>query len=219
MLHDLTHPIRPGMTGYPGDPPVRVTPWPEAAPWQVSALCLGSHTGTHIDAPRHVDPTGRTLSDFPPDRFVGRAILVDALGADENTPLSSDLLAPRRGETSPETMILIRTGWDRFWLDDRYLRHPFLSAALSSTLAALGVGLVGIDALSVDSSVAGGSAAHQALLGAGVLIVENLRGLTGLNAAATYELIVAPLALDQGDGAPVRALARQAIESKVKNGY
>ncbi len=219
MLHDLTHPIHPGMTGYPGDPPVRIDPWPDALPWHVSAVRLGSHTGTHMDAPRHLDPSGRTLSEFPADRFIGRAIILDAPGTGEDTPLPANLLTPRQGELAPGSMVLIRTGWDRFWQADRYLRHPYLSPELAAALAALDLGLVGIDTLSVDSSVAGGSAAHRALLGAGVLIVENLRGLTRLDGAATYELIVAPLALDQSDGAPVRALAHETDESKADLAY
>lgn len=214
MLYDLTHPIHPSMTTYPGDPPVRVELWFDAAPWQVRAVCLGSHTGTHIDAPRHVDSSGRTLSDVPPDRFVGRGVVVDAHGAGENTPLAADMLATQRSDIRPGDMVLIRTGWDRHWRAEHYLRHPFLSADLAEELKALHVGLVGIDALSVDSTVDGGASVHRALLGAEILIVENLRGLDRLDSAATYELIVAPLALDQSDGAPVRALARLIDESK-----
>ena len=208
MFYDLTHPIHHGMTTYPGDPAVRVELWPNAAPWQVRAVCLGSHTGTHIDAPRHVNPSGRTLSAYLPDRFVGRGIVIDAQGAGENTPLAADILAARRREIESGDMVLIRTGWDRYWGTERYLRHPFLSAELAADLQALNVGLVSIDALSVDSTVDGGAVAHRTLLGADILIVENLRALGSLDTAARYELIVAPLALAQSDGAPVRALAR-----------
>jgi kynurenine formamidase len=215
MWHDLTHPIRPGMTTYPGDPPVRVEPWPDALPWQVSAVCLGSHTGTHIDAPRHVDPTGRTLSEIPPDRFIGRGFILDVPNPDENEPIAAAVLKDWQPGRPPGSFVLIRTGWDRYWLDDRYLRHPYLSAGLAAALAALDVALVGIDALSVDSSVAGDGAAHRTLLGNGVLIVENLRGLWRLDATAEYACVFAPLALAAGDGAPVRALARRAVESNV----
>ncbi len=219
MLHDLTHPIHPGMTTYPGDPAVRVELWPDAAPWQVRAVCLGSHTGTHIDAPRHVDSSGRTLSDYPSDRFVGRGIVVDADGAGENSPLAADILAGRRGEIRQGDMVLIRTGWDRHWSTERYLRHPFLSAELAAALKALHVGLLGIDALSVDSTVDIGAIAHRTLLGADILIVENLRSLGSLESAATHEFIFAPLALDQSDGAPVRAFARSSDESKALSRY
>ncbi len=213
-LYDLTHPIRGGMTAYPGDPPVRIEPWPDAAPWQVSAVCLGSHTGTHIDAPRHIGPTGRPLSDFPIDSFAGPGIILDAAGARESQPLVPDLLSQRPGAMAPGTIVLIRTGWDRYWTDDQYFRHPFIGAGLAESLARHGVKLVGIDTLSIDSSIDGGSAAHRALLGANILVVENLCRLTRLSPSATYEFLFAPLALDQSDGAPVRALARETDESK-----
>jgi arylformamidase len=207
VIHDLTHPIHTGMPTYPGDPPVRIDRWPEAAPWQVSAVCLGSHSGTHVDAPRHVDPAGPTLDQFAPDRFVGRGLLLDATGAGENESLTPALLTTRRHEIRPGSFVVIRTGWDQYWENDRYFRHPYLGRELAASLARLGVGLVGIDALSIDSSVDGGSTAHEILLGANLLVVENLRNLSALQPDREHDFIFAPLALGECDGAPVRALA------------
>ncbi len=73
--------------------------------------------------------------------------------------------------------VLLHTGWDRHWGTPRALRHPFLSVAAAAGLVELGAGLVGTDALNVDATEGGTTHAHAALLGADVLIVENLTGL------------------------------------------
>lgn len=52
VWYDVTRLIHPGMPVYPGDPPVKATPvseYPAVTRWS-----LGSHTGTHVDAPRHL---------------------------------------------------------------------------------------------------------------------------------------------------------------------
>jgi kynurenine formamidase len=216
VIHDLTHPIRTGLPGYPGDPPVRIDPWPDAAPWQVSAIRLGSHSGTHIDAPRHVDPAGPTIDQIPADRFVGRATVIPVLTPAENDPLGDGILSGVAHRLEPGSFALIGTGWDQYWGQETYLRHPYLSAALATALVDLGVGLVGVDVLSVDSTVDGGDAAHRILLSGGVLIVENLRHLATLDPARPYELLCLPLLLAGGDGAPVRAVARETDESKAQ---
>ena len=207
MIHDLSHRLASGMPIFPGDPTVLIEPWADEAPWRVSALHLGSHSGTHVDAPRHYFAGGRGIGDYPPARFVGPGLVLDASGRGDNEPLGLEVLAARRDPIRRGLFVVLRTGWDRFWGEERYLRHPYLGADLASTLVAAGVGLVGIDALNVDSTPDCTSAAHERLLGADVLIVENLRGLEALVAGRPYIFAFLPLALGDVDGAPVRALA------------
>ena len=76
---DLTRPLVSGMPVFPGDPPVaveRVRTHDEDG-FEVSRVCVGSHSGTHVDAPRHFFPEGATLDEFPAGRFVGRGVIVD----------------------------------------------------------------------------------------------------------------------------------------------
>jgi len=67
MHVDLTQPIETGMQTYPGDPEVAVRPHAtdEENEARVSALECGSHTGTHVDAPAHTEPDGKTLDGYP----------------------------------------------------------------------------------------------------------------------------------------------------------
>jgi kynurenine formamidase len=108
-------------------------------------------------------------------------------------------------------MLLLHTGWDAHWGTDAYVGHPFLDGEAAERVVAAGVRTVGLDALSLDETVpdgepAGGFAAHLALLGAGGVIVENLRGLEQVRSAEPL-VSVLPLRLAGADGAPVRAVA------------
>lgn len=218
-LVDLTQPVVTGMPGYPGDPSVEVRPalTVVADGVNVSRLHLGSHSGTHVDAPFHVGDDLPDLDAVPLERFVGAAVLVDARGTGPRAGITASVLAPVRPRLGPGVVVLIVTGWSRHWDTDHYLAHPWISADLAEELGASGVRTVGVDTLSVDLTPAagepgGGLPAHLALARAGCIIAENLTGLEPLLAAqaagATIEVSLLPLRLAHGDGAPVRAIAR-----------
>jgi kynurenine formamidase len=92
-LIDLSQPIADGMAVYPGDPAVRieVVHSHRSHGWLLRRLELGSHTGTHVDAPSHMVPSGRTLDDVPLERFAGVAMRVSP-GREESFPRSTGLL-------------------------------------------------------------------------------------------------------------------------------
>nr|WP_256422336.1 cyclase family protein [Halobellus rarus] len=207
MHVDLTHPITTGMQTYPGDPDVAVHDHAshEDDGYRVSAVELGSHTGTHIDAPSHVIPDGKTLDEYPLDRFVFDAVRVDCrdLGAREPVPAE-------RVPTADAECLVFWTDWDAHWGSDRYLDHPYLSPAAARRCADQGLA-VASDTLNpdptptpaADSDEPDGFAAHHALLEADCLVLENLTGLDAVE--DRFELRAYPLAL-RGDGAPVRAV-------------
>ena len=207
-VHDLTHALRPGIPRYPGDPEVRVEPWPDEPPWHVSAFGLGSHSGTHLDAPLHRVPGAPGIGDLSPDRFVGLGVVLDASGRGENERLPASVADALPPVFRPGWFVLLRTGWDRFWGDDAYFRHPCLSPALAERLRAAGAGIVGIDALNVDSTVDGEGVVHDILLGNGVLLAENLARLDRLPTGTPMQFAFAPLGWGSNvDGSPIRALA------------
>lgn len=207
LIHDLTHPLATAMPGFPGDPEVRIDRDGGPGPWRVSALHLASHSGTHVDAPRHLLPDGAGIGAYSPERFLLPGLVVDAAGRAEDEALGAEVLAPHLGAIRPGSAVVLRTGWDRFWGDPHYHRHPYLGDELAAALVSSGAGLVAVDALNVDSTPAGGSSAHARLLGADVLIVENLRGLDAMQAGRPYVFAFLPLSLGDLDGGPVRALA------------
>ena len=79
-IYDVTRTITSGMYVYPGDPEVRIASAAdvkEGDPYTVSALAMGSHTGTHVDAPRHLFPDGVGVDRISPDRLFGPAAVIE----------------------------------------------------------------------------------------------------------------------------------------------
>jgi kynurenine formamidase len=214
-LVDLSQPLRTGMPVYPGDPAVVVTPALTVtnSGVNVQRLHLGSQSGTHVDAPYHIDDLLPRLEHLPLDRFTGPAVIADARDLPPRTPITPEALPEG---LAPGTILLIATGWSRHWGEDEYLAHPYPSAELAEAIAASGVRTVGIDALSVDRTPPPGDEsfsldAHRVLCEARAVIAENLTNLDRLLEAQStgreIEVSLFPIRLD-GDGAPVRAIAR-----------
>ena len=212
---DLSHPLDDATPVYPGDPPVRLTPARrlERDGYRVLHVHLGSHSGTHLDAPSHVVEDGATVDGLALDLLVVPAVLVDLRDLGPREPVGWERLA---AYARPGRAVLLHTGWSRHWGTPAYAEHPYLSADAAQRLADAGVRTVGIDAPSIDATSINptsidptggdGLAAHRALLGAGGVVVENLTGLAAVDHPAPV-LSVLPLALRGGDGSPVRAVA------------
>ena len=214
-LIDLTVPITTGMSVYPGDPEVRT----EAALTvagdgvNVRRVHLGSQTGTHVDAPYHIDDALPRLDEIPLERFAGPAVLLDARRYGPGAEIG-----PEAVPTTPlaGTIVVIVTGWSTRWGTDEYLRHPYLGADAAGALVDADARTVAIDAASVDRTTGPDEQfalpAHQILCRAGVVIAENLTGadrlLAARDAGHAVEMFLFPLPLAGADGAPVRAVAR-----------
>jgi kynurenine formamidase len=208
---DLSHTIHEGMPVYPGDPlpAIRRALTHEENYCHVDELRLGSHTGTHVDAPYHFLEAGRTIDAVPVERFLGPGVIVDVSAQPALSPIGEADLAPSARAIQVGDFVLLRTDWDRFFGTPEYLRHPFLGAGGARFLLGRGVALVGIDAMSVDPSAADAEnaayPAHDILLGGGVLIVENLRDLRRVpETRGLFSFL--PLKLKGSDGSPVRAV-------------
>ena len=207
LYFDLSHSMENGMTFFPGDPEPRFLPTDIAAPWRVTHLSICTHTGTHIDAPAHFIPHGKTIDQYPPERFFVPGIVVPVLGYSGDELIGGDVFADYLSMVPANGAVLIRTGWDRYWGSEHYICHPYLSPEAAQLLIDNGASIVGIDTLSVDSAGQETDRAHAILLGNDALIVENLTRLDQLSAGKLYRFSFLPLALTGLDGSPIRAVA------------
>ena len=210
-VYDLTHTVRTGMPVYPGTEPPTVTPAATLARdgYRETAVSLWSHVGTHMDAPAHLLAEGTTLDRLPPERFMGPAALLDCRGQERVTPETAETLP-----LSELRFVILRTGWEeRFGAPSYFAGYPRLTPEAAQRLAAAGLYGVGIDAPSVDP-VGVPLTIHRILLGAGLVILENLRGLDAL--PARFELLALPLRIGDADGAPARVLARAGAIDEIK---
>ncbi|MCD5348061.1 cyclase family protein [Agromyces sp. H3Y2-19a] len=210
-MRELSRPVVGGMRVYPGDPDVRIEPALELAAdgVDVARLHLGSHTGTHLDAPSHTVAGGRTTGAIGLDELVGDAIVVHLGGLAPRShyglaDLEAALGAPLPDRVPP--IVVVDTGWARLFDTDTALEHPAMDPAAAAELVRRGMHVLAVDTLSPDPTVDGGTAfpVHEAVLGSDRLIVENLTGLEGL--AERVRIGFFPLRVDL-DGAPVRAVA------------
>jgi len=192
------------MVVYPGDPAVRLCRAASIAtgqPANVSRLDFGVHTGTHIDAPVHFRDGEPGADEVSLDVLVGPAVVVDAGMAGRNLDAAAlDSLAL----PADATRILLRTRNSALWaapgFSEDYLR---LTPDAARLLAESGVRLVGIDYLSI-----GDGEVHQILFEAGIVPLEGLD--LGHVRAGRYHLTCLPLRIVGADGAPARAVLRQA---------
>lgn len=214
-IYDISVPISNALVHWPGDPGIQVErtlALENGDPATVSMLHMGSHTGTHVDAFSHFKAEGRALDAMDLSIYIGRALVIEiedphaiTLGELQRNPHFLDLRKADR--------VLFKTiNSHQSWYSQPF--NPdfcHLNPHAADFLIELGIQLVGIDYLSVESYRAqelyGESApTHHRLLDAGVYIVEglNLKGI----APGWYEMICLPLSLQDGDGAPARVVLR-----------
>lgn len=174
-------------------------------------LVLGTHTGTHIDAPRHFIPGGATVDQLDLEQLVGPASVLDLTAYGANAELDVAQMAEALGDRSAER-VLMRFDWDRHLGTMGYYNDsPYLTEAAAQWLVDKGCRLLGMDTAMPDNPKNGrngpkDSPNHKILLGNGVILLEYMVNLKSLD-RPVVDLVVAPLKIRDGDGAPVRAFA------------
>jgi arylformamidase len=213
---DLSRPVESGMPHATTIPAARLTEVRSFAEHGIRCLemTLPTHIGTHLDAPSHYVETGSTVDSVPPDTLIGRAHCVQVLTDGPRPVTAEDLaagLAEQGARLAAGDALLVRTGWDeRYGTEDYVLRHAYLGGDAADWAVAQGVRLVGVDTITPEFPMGlrgpdYAPRAHTALLGHGVLIIENL-DLHEV-AGTTMTLFVGALKITGGDGAPARVLA------------
>ncbi|MDR0786553.1 MAG: cyclase family protein [Gemmatimonadota bacterium] len=205
IIFDISRPIRPELPVWPGDPPFEmnwISRMADGDSANIAQLHIGVHTGTHVDAPRHLLEQGPAVDELILNAFLGKARLVDARGRGVlDVAFINSVLA--RSEDAKR--ILFRTGaWEA--TTGFPTVFPALEPAAAEALIAAGIRLIGTDAPSVDPLDSLELPAHHALLAAGIPILENLQ--LEEPAFGEYELIALPLPVTGADASPVRAVLR-----------
>ncbi|KAG1727647.1 putative cyclase [Suillus paluster] len=213
MMIDLTHTLTTStetpMSIWPGHPKLemrKVASIPEQNA-NVTAISLGSHTGTHIDAPNHFIADGLTVDKYDLNKLVGRAVVVDVRGKKEREMITWEDMEKWEGEMREGVIVLVCTGWSQYWGKENYGQHPFMDFNAAEKLMGKGVRVVGCDTLSPDDICSPTSQVHKVILGAGGVIAENLKGIEEVLGLKDPFVSLLPLKLDNCDGSPIRAIA------------
>ena len=205
---DITVPLKEGMAIWPGDVTIKIErrrSMDRGDAANNSAISLGVHTGTHMDAPKHFIKDGRSIDKLPLETSVGPARVIEIKDKISIKPEELKQHNIKKGER-----ILFKTvNSPRCWQTDAFVNDfVFVTRDAAQFLVDAGVILVGVDYLSVGSPMDPEKAmrpdTHQILLGAGLYLIEGLN-LTDVK-AGNYNLICLPLKLIDAEGCPVRAI-------------
>ncbi len=198
---DLTHPITAQTPVYfPWHPPTALecTATYKENRCEVLRLSIGTHTGTHIDAPSHVLEGKPTLDQYDPGLWYVDAQVLDFTPREPRKEISREEVAAKLSRKG--VGVVIKTGWDKeFGKIDYYKTYPPLSTSAAQFLVEMNVSVIAADTpYTLD--------VHYVLLERGIPLVTNLNN-TGRLKAGIIKLIAAPLLIKGSDGAPARVLA------------
>ncbi len=179
-LIDLSQPVYADCPNCPDDPPPRseLIADHSGQQWRVEQLQLTSHTGTHIDAPLHRLPRGKSIDALPLESFVGEAVIADLRDSRPGMPFTSSWLSRRLRTQLEDKIILLATGWGtkRGKSEEWLTLGPYVSPDGAEWLVEQNVRGVGIDHCSIGGvREPQNGMAHDILLKAGVWILEDLR--------------------------------------------
>jgi kynurenine formamidase len=220
-LVDLTQPLGPGTTLWPGSRPFAAATVAtyEADGSYARELEVPEHAGTHFDAPAHFAPGGAMVDGVPIEALVRPAVKLDVrswIDGDPSVVVGAAAireLEARDGRIEAGSAVLVHTGWDAYWQDPaRYLGDPGrpcfpgLAGDAAELLVDCGVVGIGIDTLSVDAGASIDLPVHHTTLPAGLWQLEGLVELEQVPARGAW-LVAAPLRLVDGSGAPARVFA------------
>jgi len=208
-IYDVSFPISSQTPVYAGDPNVKIevaSSFAKGDHANVTSLCFGAHTATHVDAPNHFIDGTRKVHELELEKLIGNCRVVKI--EDNVTAIGAEHL----GNLDGVERILFKTRNSQFWNEpEKGFRKDFtyISPEAARALADAGLKLVGIDYLSVEKFASEDFATHITLLEKEIVIVEGL-DLREVS-AGDYEIICLPLKIisETGDGAPARAVLRQ----------
>ncbi len=180
--------------------------------FRVQGIEMKAGAGTHIDAPAHCFPSGKTVEALELDNLITDCVVIRTENPAENYLIKVEVIEKfekEYGEIPPNTFVIFSTGWEKKWDDkEKYrndLKFPSLHIDTALLLLERNIAGIGIDTLSPDA-VGEDFPVHRALLGAGKYIVENVANAKELPAVGAKVMIL-PMKIKGGTEAPVRLVA------------
>lgn len=204
-FYDLTLEIHNDSTIFPGDPKVNLTAFQSIKHGDVcniTNLNLGSHTGTHIDAPKHFYDEGKTIDLIPFTSLIGKVKLFDLSYVNNNKICREDL---DKLDIEENDIVFIKTTNSQLYNELKFSKeYVYLDSSAAKYLAKKKIATLGFDYFSVEKYDADISEVHYILLKENVVIIEglDLRAVT----EGYYDVYALPLRLKNIDGSPVRVI-------------
>lgn len=198
MLIDITRNLEKGIYIYPGDPEFcskKICSTENGDICTVTEFSLGTHTGTHIDAPAHFIDGGRTIDTYTLDDLCGKALVIES----PEYEITPEII----GSVEEGIILLFKTPCSAFEDIQPAGKNAYLSDDAAKYIISKKIRLIGIDCLSADNANNPSFPVHMSLLGAGIPILENI-DLSKVS-PGLYNLYCFPLKITRAEAAPVRA--------------
>lgn len=202
MLIDITRPLTNKIYVYPGDPcfeSENTLSIQNGDLCNVASLKMGSHTGTHIDAPKHFFDNKTDILSLPLDCFCGKAKVFDIQTTQNITEVEL-----RNKNIDENDIVLFRTSNIGFDGINPIDNCSVLTPDAAEYLVEKKIKLVGIDYLSIESETSTTFLVHKMFLENNIPILENIN--LKIVQEGQYKLYCFPLAIPGGDASPVRAV-------------
>ena len=197
---DLTHKITQQTPKYNEDPKTKIKT-EQKENYQITTLQIGTHTGTHIDAPKHYLKNGKTINTKPLNELIGKGNILKTNTKNKEIKLNDIENPPEKYEK----ITIIKTEWCKKWGKEEYFtKNPYPSEELIKHLLKNNVKIIGIDTPSIDPLNSDKN--HKLLLKNNIYIVENLTNTEKL-VKNKYEIYFIPLKLNT-EASPIRAFAK-----------
>lgn len=205
---DLTHVIEEQMPVYPGTEGPKLVPANSYAEsgFRETCLTMYSHTGTHMDAPAHLYPTGKTLDVLPITQFSGTAVVIHCSELQAGERIAMHNLRKQWEAAERAEFILFHTGWSRYWGQAAYYGdYPYITHQVADWLLKTGKKGIGLDTIGLDPIADETLTLHRKLLADDrMVIIENLTNLEQVGDGVVF-FCALPLKQADADGAPIRA--------------
>jgi kynurenine formamidase len=228
---DLSHPFDAATIYWPNSPTAfrldTLSYGPTPGGWFYSSFSVSTpeHGGTHLDAPIHFSQNGQTADLVPLERLIAPAVVIDITqqaAADPDYRLSAEDVTAwenANGTIEPGTIVLLRTGWSRFWPDKKaylgddtpgdvsHLHFPSYGEAAARLLVEeRDVAALGADVASIDYGASADFIVHQVAMARNVPGFENLMNLDQVPVRGAW-IAALPMKVAGGSGGPLRAVA------------
>ena len=192
MIYDISQEVF-SCEVYPGDPAPerqRLSSMEEGASYNLTAISMCAHNGTHVDAPFHFLKDGKTVDAVPLEAFIGKAFVAEQHGTVSGDDAAEMLEKAKKQDPEAAKRILIKG-------------DAVVSSKAAEVFASSGILLLGNESQTVGPQDAP-MEVHLILLGAGVILLEGIR--LEKVPEGVYYLNAAPLKLSGSDGSPCRAV-------------
>lgn len=199
---DLSQIIENNMPYYPGDPEPKIESYKSIQKdgVNIKKLQMGTHTGTHVDAPAHFLEQGKHINELGVLSYSGEGVVINVDGKKEIDAEDID-------KTVEDKIVLFYTGTSKMWKTGwKMQQFSYLTAEAAETLAKYKAKAVGIDSPSVESPNSSNGIIHKTLLSNNILIIENISNNVKELINKKFYLLCLPLLVRDGDGAPARVI-------------